>query len=281
MAAGALVTAAVLASAVLHASWNAMAHRVPDPMAAMSLIGFGITVLSLPLLVFVPPPVAASWPYLGASLAMHMLYVLLLARSYRLGDFGQMYPIARGVSPLVVTLVAAAFLGERLAPAALSGVLVVCAGLAVLVGGGWRAGSHDTRAILAAVATGLAISGYTVVDGAGVRVAGGDLSYPVWLLAGVGVGMALTAVPLVHDRRTKMLTERWWMAPVGGSLSWLSYALVLWAQARGALGPVAALRETSVIVAAVLGTLVFGERFGRQRILATVLVAAGVVLINL
>ncbi|HET8642336.1 MAG TPA: DMT family transporter [Pseudonocardiaceae bacterium] len=280
MAAGAVVTGAVLASAVLHASWNALAHRVPEPLAAMSLIGIGISALSVPLLLTVPAPAPSSWPYLGTSLTLHVAYVVLLARSYRLGDFGQVYPIARGISPLVVTLIAAAFLGERLSPATLAGVLVVCAGLAVLVGRGAFDRSRDTRAVVAAGATGLSISAYTVVDGAGVRAAGGELGYAVWLLAGVGLGMALTAWPVTRRGLGALLAGRWWLAPVGGVLCWSSYALVLWAQARGALGPVAALRETSVVVAAVIGTVAFGERFGRRRILATVLVAAGIVLIN-
>ena len=324
MGLGALVTVAVLASAVLHASWNALAHRVPEPMAAMTLIGLGMFALSVPLLLVVPTPVVASWRYLGASLGVHLTYVVLLARSYRLGDFGQVYPMARGTSPLVVTLVAALFLGERLSGLGLAGVLGVCAGLAVLV---WRrSGSGDavepagrgsvepvepagrgsvepvepagrgsggpvhpagrvrrsrrTAALVAAGATGLSISAYTVVDGAGVRVAGEPLGYSVWLLAGVGLGMVCIGTVVYRRRLPSVLGGRWWMAPVGGALSWASYALVLWAQARGALGAVAALRETSVIVAAVIGTLVFGEPFGRQRILATVLVATGIVLIN-
>jgi len=277
--AGVLVTAAVLGSAVLHASWNALAHRVPEPLAAMTLIGVGICVLSVPLLLTVPPPARSTWPYLGGSLALHVTYVVLLARSYRFGDFGQVYPIARGTSPLVVTLVAAAVLGERLAAGTLAGVLLVCAGLAVLVGvRGLRSG--DRRAVLAAGATGLAISGYTVVDGAGVRAAGGAIAYSVWLLAGVGLGMLTTAAPVLRRRLGPMLARRWWLAPVGGVLCWSSYTLVLWAQARGALGAVAALRETSVIVAAVIGAVVFGERFGPRRILATVLVASGVVVMN-
>lgn len=275
------MTAAVLTSAVLHATWNALAHRVPEPMAALTSIGLGMSALSVPLLLTVPAPDPASWPYLGCSLALHVTYVVLLARSYRLGDFGQTYPIARGLSPLVVTVVAAVLLGERLAPAALAGVLVVCAGLAVLVGGGWRSGARNVPAVVAATATGLSVAAYTVVDGAGVRVAGGGFEYPVWLLAGVGIGMVMTAALMYRGRLPSVLAGQWWLVPVGGALCWASYALVLWAQARGALGAVAALRETSVVVAAVLGAVVFGERFGRGRILATVLVAAGIVLINL
>jgi drug/metabolite transporter (DMT)-like permease len=279
VAAGALVTIAVLTSAVLHASWNAMAHRVRDPLAAMTLIGLGLTAVSLPLVLVVPFPDRASWPYLFGSIGLQVAYFMLLARSYRLGDFGQVYPIARGMSPLVVTLFATLALDERLPLPALAGVLVVCGGLAALVGSGWRV--RNTPALLAAVATGLLISAYTLVDGVGVRADGGQLGYPVWLLAGAGLGLVAAAATVYRRRLPAVLAGRWWMVPVGGGLCWLSYALVLWAQARGALGPVAALRETSVVVAAMLGTFVFGERFGRSRIVATVLVVLGTVLINI
>jgi drug/metabolite transporter (DMT)-like permease len=272
-----LVMAAVLASAILHATWNALAHRVPEPMAAMALIGLGLLALSLPLLLIVPAPSVAARPWLALSLGLHVGYVALLARSYRLGDFGQVYPIARGTAPLVVTFAAALLLDERLSGPALLGVLVVCGGLVLLAVG--RSGSRD--AVVAALLTGLAISAYTVVDGAGVRADGGRLGYSVWLLAGVGLGMFSCSALVFRRRLADVLSGRWWLVPVGGLLGWLSYALVLWAQARGALGAVAALRETGVIVAAVIGTVVFGERFGRRRVAATVLVVTGIVLINL
>lgn len=288
-----LVTVAVLASAVIHAIWNALAHRVPDPLAAITLIGLGLAGVSVPLLFVVPPPAVRSWPYLAASVAVHIGYCLLLARSYRLGDFGQVYPVARGTSPLVVALAAAVLLGERLSGPTLGGVLLVCLGLSVLTGlvgqfrvvgprgAGRFAGVSNPRAIGAAALTGLSIATYTVLDGAGVRVAGGQLSYSVWLLSGLGLGLGAVSSVVYGRKLPSAFAGRWWLVPVGGVLCWASYTLVLWAQTRGALAAVAALRETSVIAAAVIGTLVFGERFGRQRILATVLVATGVLLINL
>lgn len=276
-----LVTAAVLASAVLHATWNALTHRVPDPLAAITLIGLGLTVVSAPMVFLVPAPAAPSWPYLAVSVCLHLTYCGLLARSYRLGDFSQVYPVARGSSPLVVALAAAVLLGERLSGPALGGVLAVSLGLAVLVGGGWRTGPRNPRAVFAAGLTGLSIAAYTVVDGAGVRVADNQLGYAVWLNGGLGAALVVGAAFVYGRKLPAAFAGRWWLVPVGGALCWASYTLVLWAQARGALAAVAALRETSVIVAAVIGTVVFGERFGPQRVLATLLVATGVVLLNL
>ncbi len=274
-----IVTGAVLASAVLHAVWNALAHRSADPAAAVVLIHVGLAVLSLPLLFVAPVPAPAARPYLAVALVLHLIYVVLLARCYRIGDFGQVYPLARGSAPLVVAALAVGLAGERLSWVGLAGVVVVCAGLAVLVG----AGLHRlaSPAVVAAGATGLVIAGYTVVDGLGVRHAGTTVGYTLWLLGLHGltvVGYAL----LLHGRSLVGVVRRgWWLAVVGGTLGWASYALVLWAQTRGALAAVAALRETSVVAAAIIGTIVFGERFGRRRITATLLVATGIVLLNL
>jgi drug/metabolite transporter (DMT)-like permease len=282
-----LVTGAVLASAVLHACWNALAHRAGDALAAVALVMVGLAGVSLPLVFFVAAPAAASWPFLAVSLVLHVTYTVLLARCYSIGDFGQVYPLARGSAPLVVALLAVVLVGERLSWVALAGVGAVCGGLWVLVGGaglrgfGLRGRVHNPRAVLVAAATGLAIAGYTTVDGVGVRRAGSTLGYTVWLLGALGVAMLAYAAWQYGRSLVASMRRLWWLVAVGGALGWASYALVLWAQTRGALAAVAALRETSVVVAAVLGTLFFGERFGRRRIVATLLVAAGIVLLNL
>lgn len=273
-----VVTAAVLASAVLHACWNALAHRSADALAAVTLISIGLAALSLPLAAVVAPPSPASWRYLAVSVVLHVTYSVLLARSYSVGDFGHVYPLARGSSPLVVALLAVVLVGERLSWPMLAGIAAVCGGLGVLVGFGRV---HNPRAVLAAGLTGLCVAGYTTVDGLGVRRAGSTLGYTSWLLGMLGLGMLGYALVVYRRRLAGALRGRWWLAVLGGTVGWTSYALVLWAQTRGALAAVAALRETSVIAAAVIGTLAFGERFGRRRIVATVLVAAGVVLLNL
>ena len=279
-----VVTGAVLASAVLHATWNALAHRSADPTAAVVLIHLGLAVLSLPLLVVAPAPAPAARPYLAVALVLHLGYVVLLSRCYAIGDFGQVYPLARGSAPLVVAALAVGFAGERLTWAGLAGVAVVCAGLAVLAGWSSPRSSgfvRNPRAVVAAVVTGLFIAGYTVVDGLGVRRAGTTVGYTLWLLGIHGLTVIGYAALVYRGSLLAAVRRGWWLALVGGALGWTSYALVLWAQTRGALAAVAALRETSVVVAAVIGTLVFGERFGRRRITATVLVAVGIVLLNL
>ena len=277
------VTLAVLAASVTHATWNAIAHGIKDQVLAFGLIGAGGMAVAVPLVVLSPFPLAACWPYLLGSVVIHVFYNLLLMRAYRYGDFGQVYPLARGMSPLVVTVLAAVFAAERPSLPQVLGVLVISSGLAVLVLAGRRsvAGSGLGRAaLLAAGGTGLTIAAYTTVDGLGVRLSGSSVGYIGWLMLLQSLCVPAWALlrrrDVVRDSSARVL-----LAGVSaGALSVLAYGLVLWAQTRGALAPIAALRETSVIIGAVIGTLVFREPFGRWRIAATVLVVLGVLLLN-
>lgn len=268
--------AAVLAAALAHASWNAIAHRISDSVVAMALVGGGGLILSLPLLLS-GPPAPASRPYLAASVGLHVAYFALLLRSYRAGEFSQAYPIARGLSPVVVTAVAWFLVGERLSGIRLAGVLLVPAGLACLVFiGRWP----GRAALTAAAATGLVIAAYTTVDGIGVRLAGGTGGYIGWLMTLQGSVCAAIALAIRRGSLPRQLRPVWGAGVLGGVLSVAAYGLVLWAQTRSPLALVAALRETSIIIGALVGTLIFREPFGRSRVAATVLVVAGIVLLS-
>jgi len=273
------VVAVVLVAAVLHATWNAIAHGIRDQLVAFTLVGMGGAASAIPLVVGAPLPQTRSWPFLATSVAIHVAYVLLLMRSYRLGDFSQVYPLARGTSPLVVTLLAALAIGEVPGPAGIAGVGAISAGLASLVLVGHRHKAGDGPARLAALATGLTIAAYSTVDGVGVRLSGSAFGYTGWLLLLEG-----STIPLYTLARRRALLRQsrsvWAVGLTGGALSLLAYGLVLWAQTRGALGPIAALRETSIIFGALIGSVVFHERFGRPRILAAILVACGIVVLS-
>jgi drug/metabolite transporter (DMT)-like permease len=271
------VTLAVLAAAVTHATWNAIAHGIKDQTLAFALIGIGGITVSIPLVIVAALPRSSSWPYLLASIAIHVFYNLLLMQCYRLGEFSQVYPLARGISPLVVTILAAMFVHEHLGLLQVAGVVVVSAGLAFLVFGGRRPGRG---AFLAAVGTGLTIAAYTTVDGVGVRLSASPVGYIGWLMVLQSLCVPLFAAVRRRDVLLKQPRRILLAALAAGALSVLAYGLVLWAQTRGALAPIAALRETSVIFGAIIGTLVFREPFGRTRIIATVLVVAGIVLLN-
>jgi drug/metabolite transporter (DMT)-like permease len=271
------VTLAVLAAAITHATWNAIAHGIRDQTLAFGLIGAGGIIVAIPLVIVVAAPRTHSWPYLLGSVAIHVFYNLLLMRCYRYGEFGQVYPLARGISPLVVTILAAVFVGEHLALPQLAGVAVVSGGLAALVFAGRRPGR---AALLAAIGTGLTIAAYTTVDGVGVRLSASPVGYIGWLMLLQSLCVPLFALVRRRDVLAKQPPRILLTGLLAGALSVLAYGLVLWAQTRGALAPIAALRETSVIFGAIIGTLVFREPFGRARIAATVLVAAGIVLLN-
>ncbi|PNE42717.1 DMT family transporter [Streptomyces noursei] len=273
-----LVVAAVLLAAVTHASWNALAHGIRDQLLAFTLVGGGGAVCGAVLACFTPLPAAGAWPYLLASSVLHIVYQGLLMQSFRLGDFGQMYPIARGTAPLVVTVLAAVFVHEVPNGWALAGVALASAGLVGLAVWGIRGSSVRPHwpAIAAALATGLSIAAYTTVDGLGVRASETSLGYIAWLM--ILEGLVIPAYALA-TRRGRLAAE---LRPValrglaGGLLSVIAYGLVLWAQTRAALAPIAALRESSIIVGAAIGTLFFKERFGLPR-----LAAAGVMVVGI
>ncbi|MDQ0950381.1 drug/metabolite transporter (DMT)-like permease [Streptomyces phaeochromogenes] len=271
-----LVTAAVLLAAVTHASWNAIAHQITDKLVGFTLIAGGGMLIGLAMVPFVPFPAAEAWPYLIGSAVIHVVYYVLLMKSFRLGDFGQAYPIARGTAPLVVTLLAAVFAHEVPDGWAAAGIVVSCAGLTGVALWGLRGRRPNWAAIGAALATGLSIAAYTVVDGLGVRASGSSLAYIAWLMAVEGV--AVPAYALYHWRGELLGVLRPFAAVglLGAALSVAAYGLVLWAQTKAELAPIAALRESSIIVGAAIGAVFFKERFGAPRIAAAGLLVVGI-----
>jgi len=271
-----LVTAAVLAAAVTHAGWNAIAHRITDKLAGFALISGGGALTGLALVPFTAVPAAAAWPYLLGSAALHIAYYALLMRSFRLGDFGQAYPIARGSAPLVVTVLAAVFAHEVPGGWAVAGIALSCAGLTGVALWGLRGRRPDRAALGAALATGLTIAAYTLVDGLGVRSSGSSLGYIAWLM--LIQGTIIPAYALHRWRGVFLATVRPFavLGLLGALMSVAAYALVLWAQTRAELAPVAALRESSIIVGAAIGAVFFKERFGVPRIAAAALLVVGI-----
>ncbi|MFE7551386.1 EamA family transporter [Streptomyces gardneri] len=273
-----VVTLAVLVAAVTHASWNAIAHHIKEQLLSFTLISGGGALIGLATAVFVPFPAAGAWPYLIASAVLHIGYYALLMRSFTLGDFGQMYPIARGTAPLVVTVLAAVLLHEVPGGWQLLGVAVACAGLTGLALWGIRGKDARPRwpALAAAGATGLSIALYTVVDGVGVRASGTPLGYIAWLM--ILQGLVIPAYALGKRRSALVPQLRPYAARglLGAALSVAAYALVLWAQTKAPLAPIAALRESSIIVGAAIGALFFRERFGGPRIAAAGLMVLGI-----
>ncbi|MGK3940877.1 DMT family transporter [Streptomyces caeruleatus] len=271
-----LVTTAVLLAAVTHASWNAIAHRITDKLVGFTLIAGGGMLIGLAMIPFTAVPAAGAWPYLLASACVHIAYYALLMKSFRLGDFGQAYPIARGTAPLVVTMLAALFAHEVPDGWAAAGIALSSAGLTGVALWGLRGRRPNWPAIGAALATGLTIAAYTVVDGLGVRASGSSLGYIAWLMAVQGVVIPAYALHRWRGELASVLRPFAGLGLLGAALSVAAYGLVLWAQTRAELAPVAALRESSIIVGAAIGAVFFKERFGAPRIAAAGLLVVGI-----
>ncbi|QMU70979.1 EamA family transporter [Streptacidiphilus sp. P02-A3a] len=278
----AVVPLLVLAAAVLHAVWNALAHRIEDKLVGFVLIDLGYLCCAAVLVCFTPLPDAAAWPFIGTSCLLQIVYQVLLLQSYRLGDFGQMYPIARGTSPLLVALASTTVLGQSLPLGGALGLIAVCSGLAGLAFADGLPGRAQLPALAAAVGTGVMIASYTVVDGTGVRRSGTVLGYIAWSFLCQGPALPLAAWRLRGGRALLgALRPAYRTGLAGGALSMLAYGLVVWAQDRGNLAAIAALRETSIVFAALIGALVFRERLGYRRMAASAAVLLGIGVLEL
>ena len=274
------VTTLVLCAALLHAGWNVAVKAGADPLLTLALIMAFAGLAVLPAVPFLPFPQAASHPYLAVSLALHVGYSLFLLLAYRVGDLSAVYPLARGSAPLLVGGFSLLFTGEVLKGLQGWGVLLISLGIVSLAFHRGMPGRREGAPILFALGTGVFIASYTVVDATGVRLAGNPHSYTAWLFLLHALPLLAIAFALRGRRVWGYLGRHWKPGLVGGIFSLLAYGIVLWALSIAPMASVAALRETSVIFAAVIGALFLQEPFGRLRIGAAVLIAVGIVLLN-
>jgi phosphonate utilization associated putative membrane protein len=273
------VAATVLFAALLHAGWNVLVKAGTDKAMDNALISLLGSLMALPALLVVGWPPAAAWPFLVASAVIHVGYYTALTGAYQHGDLGLTYPLMRGTAPLLVALSSTLTLGETLSPLSWAGVLGVCCGVLAL--GLSRHALDSPRAVGFALANAVVIALYTVVDGLGVRASSDALQYVLALFALNGWPFALivlvrrgtTAWPYAH--------RRWPVALLGGIASLASYGIALWAMTRAPVATVAALRETSVLFAALLGTWFLKEGFNPQRIVGTAFIVGGVMALRM
>ncbi|WP_070156941.1 DMT family transporter [Sphingobium phenoxybenzoativorans] len=267
----------VLLAAILHASWNALLRGGGDRLWSMTIMCLAIALACAVMVPFVPIPTTASWGCVALSALLHTGYNLFLVRTYRQGDLGQTYPIARGASPLLVSLGAAIFARELPGVLNLAGVLLVSGGIIALA---FQGSTIGRQTLLFALGTGCFIGAYSVTDGIGARLSGSPVGYTVWMCLWWGL-LAPTTYVLLRDVRSLLRGRRETLMAAGGGLaSLLAYGIVIVAMARGAMGPVSALRETSVVFAALIGRFFLHERLSRYRITACLVVAVGAVLIG-
>jgi drug/metabolite transporter (DMT)-like permease len=275
-----IVVLAVLAAALAHASWNALVKVGDDPLVRLTVVIAGTALCSVPMAVLVAPPARASWPWLALSGAVHQLYFFFLVSSYRAGDLGTVYPIARGSAPVMVAAGALLFAGEHLDLLGFAAVGLVAGGVASLALAATASASRG-RAVAYALLTAATIGAYSVADGMGGRRAVSVPGYVAWLFVlQAGPLLATTAV-LRRRELASALRGHLRQGVGGGVLAFAGYGLVIWAMSRAPMSYVAALREVSVVLAAWLGARVLGEPFGRRRLLSAAVVAAGLALLQL
>jgi phosphonate utilization associated putative membrane protein len=274
------VVAAVLFGALLHASWNALVKSSSDKALDTAVIHLVGSVVALPLILIVGWPGAAAWPFILTSVVIHIGYYIALTGAYKHGDLGLTYPLMRGTAPLLVALSAATMLGETLSPLSWAGVLGVCCGVLAL--GLSRHALESPRAVGFALANAVVIAVYTVVDALGVRASGNALQYVVALFVLDGWPFAL----LVFMRRGGAVVwpyarARWPVAAMAAAASLGSYGIALWAMTQAPVATVAALRETSVLFAALLGVWFLKEAFNLRRAAGTAAIVAGIMALRM
>ena len=278
------VVLAVLFGAMLHAAWNALIKSGDDKAVDTALLHFIGALVALPVMLWVGPPPSSAWPYIAMSLVIHIGYYIALVGAYQHGELGLTYPIMRGFAPLLVALASGALIGEAPSLAAWLGIIGIAAGVGLVGLAHPGEALHHRKALAFAFANAAIIALYTVVDGRGVRASvaddNGALRYVMMLFVLDGIAYpALVWLRRSAAQRAEIVAyarTRWPVAALGGSASIGSYAIALWAMTRAPIASVAALRETSVLFAAVLGTVLLKERFGLQRAIGTGVIVAGV-----
>src|SRR3954454_2268985 len=268
--------ALVLLAAFLHAAWNALLRGGADRAQSMAIMNATLGVAGLVLLIIAGPPAQASWVFAIASGVLHWIYVALLVVTYRSGDLGETYPVARGSSPALVALGGSVLAGEWMNLSGIAGVGLVSAGIFMLAAARGRLHAMN---LPWALATGVSIAAYTVVDGFGVRASQNWLGYtaaifaffiagPLWFLATFGAAFF------------KVSANEAGKAIGGGIISLAAYGAIIWAMQTSAMGAVSALRETSVVFSALLGAAFLREKLTAWRIAACCIIAVGAVCVG-
>lgn len=268
----------VLVAAVLHASWNAIVKAGKNTVLTMVLVTASAALWAVVLLPVLPSPSPESWPYIALSAALQIVYFALVARIYRIADMSQTYPIMRGAAPLIVALAGTLFLDEALSSSAWLGVCIICSGILIML---WSGGQKSREGLILALLNALVISGYTLVDGIGVRLSAAPASYTLWifLITGASIGCWATLTQCSQTRH--YLRLNWHLGAVGGLGTLVSYGLALYAMTQAPVAVVAALRETSILFSAVISWLILKEHITVVRCVSVCVIAIGAITLRL
>jgi drug/metabolite transporter (DMT)-like permease len=273
---------AIIVAAALHALWNSLLKVKADPAVASTMLAIGGGLAATFALFFTGTPAAEAMPFLAASMVIHLFYWTLLGKTYGMGELGQIYPIARGLAPILTTLLGMALLGEAPKAAAWIGILTVVSGVLIVALFGARGPFALRPATLAfAAATALCVTGYSLVDGMGARLAGSAFAYTAFLYACNGWLMLVYGLAKQRRALIEAVDGNWYIGLLSGSLSLVCYGIGVWAMTRAPIGLVSALRETSILFAIAFGTLLLREPFRPGRLAGAFVVVAGLAAIRL
>ncbi|MFT4096349.1 MAG: EamA family transporter [Rhodoblastus sp.] len=272
----------VLGAALMHASWNALVKAGADRFAFTIVLTLAECVMGLALAPFFPMISMDALPWLLLSSALHVAYMLFLTEAYAHGDLAQIYPLSRGSAPLIVAVAGALFLNEALSASKLAAVLCIALGVvAMSLRGGGDLGRMSGRALGYALATASCTAAYTVMDAVGARVSGSASAYTCAMFALSGGGLVLVGFARRGAAALSVDARVWRLGALAGGLSFLAYWAAVWAFTKAPVALVAALRETSVLMAMLIGVVFLRESGSRWRWAAAGMIGAGVALMRL
>ena len=269
----------VLLGACLHATWNALVKSGSDKQLDSTMVALGASVASVAALPFVPLAHIGAWPFILASFCIHFTYYQLVGAAYKHGDIGLVYPLMRGVAPLIVALSTGLLLGETLSPMMYVAIATISTGVLALA---LDARGGSGKAVAVALMNAAVISLYTYVDGIGARAAGHPIAYTLWIcilppipLFAYAFATRGTRPVIAHARKS------WKRGLFGGAGSVASYGLALYAMTKAPIAAVAALRETSILFALLISVFILREKASPWRYVAGGVIAAGALVMKL
>ena len=278
------VLAAVLGAAALHALWNSLVKSASDKFLSSAVVALWCGVAAVVAALVLPRPAAVAFPFIVASAIIHIVYFMLVGQLYRSADLSVAYPIMRGLAPLIAAVIALATLGEAPGPIASLGVAALVAGVLAMGASGFAHGRINRPTILVAVANSAVIAIYSVIDGQGARLSGAGAPFAFAYNSWADALTALSYFPIILFLRGRAVVatfaQDWRRGLIGGLAAFFGYAIVVWAMTRAPIAAVAALRETSVVFAAIIGVIALGEPFHAQRAIAVLVILAGVILLR-
>ncbi|TKJ77387.1 EamA family transporter [Pseudomonas sp. CFBP13509] len=272
------VFAIIMLGAALHATWNAVVKGGDNKLLTTCMIASIASLIASTVIPFLELPAKESWPFIGASVILQVVYFVLVASTYRIADMSQTYPIMRGTAPVLVATASVGLLSESLSSFAWLGIAIICIGILSMAA---APSIGQRKGMLLALVNAAVIAGYTLIDGVGVRKSGAPAAYTLWIFLLTGIALAVWAFAVRRREFCRYLARHWRPGVIGGFGTVVSYGLALWAMTAAPIATVSALRETSILFGVVISALVLKEQLTRRRIMAACIIASGAMVLRL